>query len=220
MSCLEEMGIRGVSMAAAVEHRRLRGRWPRDAVALTFDDGYQNLHCHAMPVLAKRGFSATVFLVTGHVGKRNDWAEPPSGLGSQPMLTWSEARDLAESGWEIGAHTRTHPDLRKLPGELVRREIVDSRTDIEDALGRRADSFAYPFGRSTDVAVSVASQEFASACTTELRCASEEEPHRLPRIEMFYIRDRERLRRLVSGRLSSYLTIRRWGRTLRQALPA
>jgi len=218
MKCLEGMGRRGVTLREAVRHYRNRGRWPESAVALTFDDGYENIHRYAMPVLAERGFSATVFLVTGHVGSRNDWAEPPSGLGIQPMLTWSQARDLAESGWDIGAHTRTHPDLRTLPTDSVEREIVESRTDIEEALGQRVESFAYPFGRSTDVAASIVAREFGAACTTELRCASAEDLHRLPRIEMFYIRDLGRLRRLVAGKLDGYLTLRRWGRFLRDAL--
>ncbi len=100
---------------------------PQHKVVLTFDDGYSNLHQHAQPALARHGFSATVYLVTDHVGRRNDWGLAPRALGEQNILAWEQVNELSQSGWEIGAHTRSHPDLRVLPRPEVEREIVSSR---------------------------------------------------------------------------------------------
>src|SRR6185503_12977388 len=45
----------------------------RDAVALTFDDGFLNFTSSAMPLLSHLGFPATVFVVSDAVGGTNAW---------------------------------------------------------------------------------------------------------------------------------------------------
>jgi peptidoglycan/xylan/chitin deacetylase (PgdA/CDA1 family) len=45
-----------------------RGSAPRNALAITFDDGYRSNLTHAAPILARYGLPATVFLVSGYIG--------------------------------------------------------------------------------------------------------------------------------------------------------
>jgi peptidoglycan/xylan/chitin deacetylase (PgdA/CDA1 family) len=62
------------------------------------------------------------------------------------LLNVSELKQLAEAGMSIGAHTRSHPVLSVCSEEQARREILESKLDIERALGRPVWAFAYPFG--------------------------------------------------------------------------
>jgi peptidoglycan/xylan/chitin deacetylase (PgdA/CDA1 family) len=48
--------------------RMAAGAVPRNAAAITFDDGYRDTLTHAAPILAGYGLPATVFLATGFIG--------------------------------------------------------------------------------------------------------------------------------------------------------
>ena len=118
---------------------------PPKPVLLTFDDGYRDLAHHAFPVLREFGFSGLVFLVTGLLGKRNEWdlAEYPTAhelLGSDELRRWSG------EGIEFGAHSRTHADLRTLAGPSLEEEVAGSSRDLQALLGTAVCSFAYPYG--------------------------------------------------------------------------
>jgi len=218
MSALAEAGFRGVSLREALVYRQSNGAWPERSVAMTFDDGYANFFETALPALARYGFTATVFVVSAHVGARNDWKPPPAGLGLRAMLSWSQLVEMASVGIEIGAHTRRHRDLGQLSTAEAQEEIGGSRIDIEDRLGQSVESFAYPFGYVSKASLEIVRREFRAACTTVLRRAGEEPLHEIPRVDMYYLRTPQRLLRLLDGRLDRYLTIRRLARSARSAL--
>jgi peptidoglycan/xylan/chitin deacetylase (PgdA/CDA1 family) len=215
MKRLNDLGFRGIALREAVAHLAATGSWPADRVVLTFDDGYANFYEIGYPILSRYNFKATLFLVTQHVGGWNDWETAPKGLGRQSILSWSQVVELAAAGIEIGAHTRTHPNLCDLPDGTVADEIVAARKDIESHVAQAVESFAYPFGRVSAAAEDVVRREFRAACTTELRRANQESPTRLPRIDAYYLRSRDSLGRLLKGQLDHYLTLRRWGRMVR-----
>lgn len=62
------------------------------------------------------------------------------------VMPYAQLRDLA-AGFEIGAHTMTHPDLTAAASEIARREIAASKKWIEDATGMRCRMFCFPGGR-------------------------------------------------------------------------
>jgi peptidoglycan/xylan/chitin deacetylase (PgdA/CDA1 family) len=72
------------------------------------------------------------------------------GTPPAPMLNWDQVREMASGGITFGAHTVTHPILARLPLAEAEGEIVESKRQIEEEVGRPVDLFAYPVGRRSD----------------------------------------------------------------------
>jgi peptidoglycan/xylan/chitin deacetylase (PgdA/CDA1 family) len=53
-------------------------------------------------------------------------------------------RDMSDTGWEIGSHSYSHPDLTKIKD--VRNEICFSKQTLEAITGLEINTFAYPYG--------------------------------------------------------------------------
>jgi len=121
------------------------GRLPDRPVVLTFDDGFEDFHRQAMPLLDRYGYTATVFVTTGWVQDAG-----PHAAGRRPgrMLSWSQIAEAARAGIEIGAHSWQHRQLDQLPGRLLREELYASKAHLEDRLGFGIPGLAYPFGYS------------------------------------------------------------------------
>lgn len=129
------------------------GEPPPGYAAISFDDGMRNNHAIALPILKSYGILATVYVTIGFIGATSPWVGARS---DNQMLSEHEIRELAAEGWELGAHTMTHPDLSKLDYETCRREIEDSRTALEQIGGVPVETFAYPFGRHSPSALAAA----------------------------------------------------------------
>jgi len=120
-------------------------KFPERPVVLTFDDGYEDFHSQAMPLLERYGFTATVFVTTGWI----QGAGPPlAGRRPGRMLSWSQIAEAAHEGIEIGAHSHQHQQLDQLPERLLREELYTSKAQLEDKLGSAVTGLAYPFGYS------------------------------------------------------------------------
>lgn len=144
MRHLAQRGYHCLTLPEAVRFVRSGRRAPTKAFVLTFDDGYQNVHSQACPILQQFGFTATVFLVAGRMGASSNWAGQ-DGERSALLLSWEEARDLARRRFVLGSHTLTHPPLCLLDEQSAFEEIRDSKALLEDQLGLRIDLFSYPF---------------------------------------------------------------------------
>jgi peptidoglycan/xylan/chitin deacetylase (PgdA/CDA1 family) len=192
-------------------------------VVLTFDDGFRSVLRHALPVLARHGFRATVYLVTGHVGGKNDWTTQPAGVPRWELLTWAEVRELAAAGMDVGAHSVTHPWLPALPAGAIHREVAESRAAIEDALGRPARSFAYPYGGHDARVRQIVRGLFPIACgDTPGRVARRTNRSRLPRIEVHYVDAHRLFRGLTRPAIAPWLHVRgvlRWARATSRPAP-
>jgi peptidoglycan/xylan/chitin deacetylase (PgdA/CDA1 family) len=237
-----------------------RGRVPRRAVAVTFDDGYADVLHGAAPLLERHGVPGTAFLVSRHLGAGREfwwdeleaillrpgvlppelalrvagvehrwhlgehaaydeaafarnrwwtpWAEPhptprhaayreiwellqrrpdeerraaldtlrawagvaPADRPAYRTLAPDEVASLCASGLvDVGAHTTSHSALAALAPDAQRREIRESRRDLEEMAGRAVTTFAYPYGRKcdyTDESVALVREAgFAGACS-------------------------------------------------------
>jgi peptidoglycan/xylan/chitin deacetylase (PgdA/CDA1 family) len=62
------------------------------------------------------------------------------------FLSWAEARQMKEAGMDIGSHTCSHPILRQVSPERQLWEMEQSKKDIEENLGGKVTTLAYPVG--------------------------------------------------------------------------
>lgn len=115
----------------------------RDQVAITFDDAYRNFDEHAYPVLAELGLPATLFVPTDFVEGRR--VGPLREAERLPPVGWSRLRELATEGLvELGAHSRSHSDLRSLPDQALDDEVTGSKAVLRERTGVEPAVFCYP----------------------------------------------------------------------------
>jgi peptidoglycan/xylan/chitin deacetylase (PgdA/CDA1 family) len=127
---LDRRGYAGVTFAAAAQAGG--GRRP---AAVTFDDAHVSVLELAQPLLERHGFPGSVFVPVGTVGIPG-------------VLDWDGLAQLREHGWEIGSHGVHHRDLTELADEELAAELGGSRVELEERLGVRCRSIAYPYGRA------------------------------------------------------------------------
>lgn len=81
--------------------------------------------------------------------------DPLQDDDAQRFMSWDEARGLGTAGFDLGSHTVTHPILRSLGADELRRELSESRAVIEKQTGRPCTALAYPNGRARDIGAAV-----------------------------------------------------------------
>jgi peptidoglycan/xylan/chitin deacetylase (PgdA/CDA1 family) len=116
---------------------------PENAIAITFDDAYESVHRVAWPMLRERRWPFTVFVSTNYID---------AGYGN--YMSWSQIRELTDSGGTIGNHSLAHAyPLDRLPGEnktgwlaRFREDLLAAAQRIEDETGETTKLYAYPYG--------------------------------------------------------------------------
>jgi peptidoglycan/xylan/chitin deacetylase (PgdA/CDA1 family) len=201
----------------------LRREAPARAIAVTFDDGYRSVLEHAFPLLSELGLPGTVFVPTDLVGSPRPmswrgidrWTGGPHEDELIP-LDWDQLRRLRDAGWEIGSHTRTHPQLTRLGGEELMAELTGSREKVIREVGS-CTSLAYPYGDHDD-RVRAAAREagYEGAATMELGPA---DPFRYPRVGVYPMDVPWRFRTKSSGAVR-HLRGSRFGRLVERRLRA
>src|SRR5262245_3007963 len=134
LAWLAAHGYRPVTLDRVYRNWFEGGSLPAKPVALTFDDGYPQDVSVVLPLLRARHWSANLNLQVGN-------------------LVPKRVRELIAAGWEVDAHTFTHPDLTKVTESQLRREIAGSRRWIQNVFKLPVDFFCYPFGRYDDAVV-------------------------------------------------------------------
>jgi peptidoglycan/xylan/chitin deacetylase (PgdA/CDA1 family) len=139
---------------------------PRKSIVLTFDDGYKNNYDIAFPILRVFGFTATIFLVTGFMGKTDSW-EKDKGIPDFPLLSWNEVLEMKKYGIDFQPHSHSHPLLTDLTGDEIKAELINSKKEIESRLNKKAEVFCYPHGKYDDEVIKILKDlGFKAAVTT------------------------------------------------------
>ncbi len=113
----------------------------KKAVTFSFDDGVlQDLRIIA--IMNKYGIKGTFNLNSGFLGM------PPrlDDYGSVREVIQASKVKEAYAGHEVAAHTLTHPDLRKLTEETIKRQVEIDQKLLTELVGYDVIGMAYPLG--------------------------------------------------------------------------
>jgi peptidoglycan/xylan/chitin deacetylase (PgdA/CDA1 family) len=159
MHSLALAGYRGVTLDRLLDNWQHRLALPRKPIVISFDDGYGSQVRNAMPILHGLHWPGVLNLEV-------------KNLSIAGGITKGQVRRLIAAGWEIDAHTITHPDLTTLDPASVRHEVAGSRAALRRDFHVPVDNFAYPSGRYNAVAeAAVRAAGYRAAVTTELGLA-------------------------------------------------
>lgn len=132
---------------AEAQRRIASGENRRLAASVTFDDGYAENCDRAIPLLIEEQIPCTYFVSTWYVNQQQPFPHDLARGFRLPPNTPVQLRMMAEAGIEIGAHTRTHPNLGAIRDpDRIYDEVIGGRNDLEDMIGRPVRYFAFPYG--------------------------------------------------------------------------
>src|SRR5262249_4477672 len=149
MAQLRELGYLVVDLDAVLAHYVDGRPLPREAVLITFDDGYRDNLERAAPVLQKHGYPAVQFVPLAYVGDRQPLPheEHLAAHGVlNPTVDWEELDELERMGVRIESHGISHRPLADLELDEAAREIAISKLRLEEQLGRPVRAFSYVKG--------------------------------------------------------------------------
>ncbi len=220
LSSLVERGYRGTTFSESVASP------PGGPVlVVTFDDAYRSVIGLAAPILERLGLPGTVYAPTDYIGTErpmswpgiDQWAGGPHESELIPM-NWEELGQLADAGWEVGSHTRSHPRLTEIGDDALGEELLGSREVVEHRMGRPCSSIAYPYGDHDDRVVEATKRAgYAAAGTLPVRLAGKG-PLRVPRVGVYFDDDERRFKAKVSPRGRRLRGSHAWGAAARLRL--
>ncbi len=154
---------------------------PKNAVAITIDDGWRSTYTEAFPELKRRHFPFTVFIYPKIIGQ------------TSYALTWRQVKEMADAGVDVESHSYSHPFLTqrrhasldaKQYAEWLHHELVESKRILERATGRPVSFLAYPYGEyDHNLTASVAKAGYEAGLTCDYgRVSRGNNPFRLRRV--------------------------------------
>jgi peptidoglycan/xylan/chitin deacetylase (PgdA/CDA1 family) len=187
MAYLSRFGYHVLRLDEALSALQGERAIPSRTVVLTFDDGYENFHQYAFPVLRRYGFPAIVYLVSSLIGKPAEWFAR-DGRDTPPLMGRKRILELRREGIAFGSHGRSHVKLAEVMPEHAREEVYHSKAELEALLGEEVRHFCYPYGSYNSAVVeAVRTAGYCSAVTCDRAVATAaSDPLRLPRKAIAY----------------------------------
>jgi peptidoglycan/xylan/chitin deacetylase (PgdA/CDA1 family) len=152
---LAKAGYHGVTLGQVWAAWHGGAGLPRKPVVVSFDDGYYSQYRVAAPALRKLGWRGVLNLEVGNL-------HVAGGLSAR------QVRSMVARGWELDAHTLTHPDLTQVDPMRLKREVAGSRSMLRHRFGVAVAFFCYPSGRyDATVEQAVRAAGYRGATTTD-----------------------------------------------------
>lgn len=118
---------------------------PDKLVVLTFDDSNKSDRTFVAGELKKYDFGGTFYVTEGLGFLAN----------KRHYVTWKEIKELDDMGFEIGNHTKTHPNVANLTKQAFKDELDHIEKRCEQYKIREPLTFAYPGFHNNASAVEV-----------------------------------------------------------------
>ena len=165
-------GYHAVTLQQVFESWRGAGPLPSKPIVFSFDDGYLTHVTNALPVLKARKWPGVLNLEYRNL--LPVWGIRPPGV-----------RKLLAAGWELDAHTLTHPDLTAVDAARLREEVAGSRKAIRKRFHVPVNFFCYPAGSYDDTVIAaVQAAGYLAATTTRYGLAKPSELYTLARLRV------------------------------------
>lgn len=172
MRILKTLGFKPISFKQLIDYKNRVVTLPSKPVIITFDDGMQDAIDNAVPILKNSGFTAVFYIPTDYVGRKSSWMIPEVNVEFQ-VIDWATVKSLDNMGFEVGAHSMSHPHLDKVSLDDCYKELSESRQKLEEVLGHEVRHMAYPFGDYNERVITLVDEcGYVTACTTEEGIAS------------------------------------------------
>ena len=170
MGWLAQTGYHAVTLQQVWDAWHHGGLLPSRPIVISLDDGYTSHLTNALPVLRSHGWKGVLNLQVNQT--RYD-------------LKPDAVRTLIRAGWEIDAHTFTHPDLTTVGDDQLRHEVADSRAVLRRTYRVPVNFFCYPAGRYNDAVIAAVQQAgYLGATTTRYGLAKPSELYTLARLRI------------------------------------
>ncbi|MGH8046416.1 MAG: polysaccharide deacetylase family protein, partial [Chthoniobacterales bacterium] len=155
MQALKDNGIAVISMEDFLAWRRGGKNIPAKSAVISIDDGYISGYSIAWPILKKFGYPFTMYIYTDYVkGGR---------LSGGASMTWDQLAEMRDAGVDIASHTVSHSNLRSPAGRSkeayqawLETELKGSKDLLEQKLGIKIKTLAYPYGNQNELVREVA----------------------------------------------------------------
>ncbi|MEI6775115.1 MAG: polysaccharide deacetylase family protein [bacterium] len=111
-------------------------------ISISIDDGHP-LDLKAAEKLAKKNIQTTFYI-------------PIKNSTGRPTLNRKQIKWLSQQPhFKIGGHTYNHVDLTKISLIVAEKEIVSGKEALEDIIGEKISTFAFPWGKYTRALVDI-----------------------------------------------------------------
>lgn len=172
-------------------------------VIITFDDGYKDNLINALPILKKFNLKAVLFFITDI--SYNKWDIDVENRPKEKdfkLMNLEEIKEFYASGLiEIGGHTTSHLDMPTIDDYILKKDLEISKKKIEKITGKKAISFAYPWGRNNEKSrklVKDVGYQFAVSTESGSPCFSDN-LFEIQRVGIYSKDDMEKFKKKLSG---------------------
>jgi len=157
MQRIKDAGIPVIPMQDFLAWRRGEKNIPPKSIIITIDDGYVSGYDVGWPILKKFGFPFTMYVYLTYIN-----------TGGK-AITWAQLAEMRDAGVDIGSHTVLHADLKVKPKKFtpgqaaeaakiipmdydtwLKYELEHSKEVIEEKLGIKCNTIAYPYGLNNE----------------------------------------------------------------------